>query len=157
VFKATDYPINAFLDMMAQEARAKGLDLEIEPFGYSAEFTPLPAAGTLNQVNATDEDSSFACLKMMQSARDAGNAIIPYPDVLVTITQDASGRAMMDRPVQINNIFGRGQRPFELDHDGSERRRGEPGHAAADLLGREAVQQAVAVEREQCSASPATR
>ena len=115
MFKATDYPINAFLDMMAQEARAKGLDLEIEPFGYSAEFTPLPAAGTLNQVNATDEDSSFACLKMMQSARDAGNAIVPYPDVLVTISQDASGRSMMDRPVQINNIFGRGQRPFELD------------------------------------------
>jgi len=115
VFKATDYPINAFLDMIAQEYRGKGLDVDFEPFAYSAEFTPLPAAGTLNQVNATDEDGSFACLKQIQSARDAGGAVVPYPDVLVTITQDASGKAMMDRPVQINNIFGRGQRPFELD------------------------------------------
>jgi len=114
MFKASDYPINAFLDMLIQEARAKGQGLEIEPFAYSAEYTPLPAAGSLNQVNATDDDASFACLQTMQSARDATGVIIPYPDVLVTITHDASGRAMMDRPAHINNIFGRAQRPFEL-------------------------------------------
>jgi hypothetical protein len=40
--------------------------------------------------------------------------VVPYPDILVQVSSDASGRAMQDRPTHINNIFGRAQRPFVL-------------------------------------------
>jgi hypothetical protein len=114
MFKVWDYPINAFLEAVAAENRRKGMETDIEPFAYNAEFTPLPAAGSLNAVNATDADSSFACLYQMQSARDAGGTIIPYPDILVQVSSDSTGRAMQDRPAHINNLFGRAQRPFVL-------------------------------------------
>lgn len=114
MFKVWDYPINAFLEVVLAENRRNGLDTEAEPFAFNAEYTPLPAAGSLNAVCSTDQDASFACFYQVQSCRDAAGTIVPYPDILVQVSSDASGRAMQDRPTHINNIFGRAQRPFVL-------------------------------------------
>ena len=40
--------------------------------------------------------------------------LVPFPDVLVQIRHDATGRDMQDRPTHLLNIFGRAQRPFPM-------------------------------------------
>ena len=114
MFRASDYPINSWLEAYRAEERKQGRDVSFEPFAYNAEFVPLGVNATLQQVNATDADSGFAVFKTMQVAfNSASNIYVPFGDVVIQIIQDASGRAMQDRPTHLINLFGRGSRPFE--------------------------------------------
>ena len=115
MFRVHDFPINAYVEAMAADYRRQGYKADFEPFAYNAEFLPVIAGASAPFTNATDQDSSFICFYQQQSCysnNDAG--YVPFPNALVTITVDATGRAMMDRPTHILNIFGRAGRPFPL-------------------------------------------
>ena len=113
MFKVSDYPINSFVEAYRGELRRKGLDASFQPFTYNADFINLLAASADNQVNTTDADSAFGIFYTMQTTYvNATQAYTPFPNAVVRITDDATGRSLEDRPTHINQIFGRGMRPF---------------------------------------------
>lgn len=115
MFRVQDFPINAFLESMAADYRRQGKRVRFEPFSYNADYVPLLAASTQNQVNATAADAPFICFYQMQHCViNVARTLVPFPDVLIQIRHDATGRDMQDRPGHLLNIFGRAQRPFAL-------------------------------------------
>ena len=113
MFRAHEWPINAYLETTRAEYRAAGKDVEFLPFYYNAEFVPLNISVTTNVVNTCDHDSDFIIFQSMQTCFNvATGAIIASPNCLVRITQEVGGRRLEDRDTHLINIFGRAQRPF---------------------------------------------
>lgn len=115
MFRASEFPIVAYLEKLEQDYLQQGLRAEFEPYTANAEFIPLNALVTLPYVNVTDEDSAFAWWAQTQDCRDVATLnYVPFPQVLVAVRIDAGGRDMQNIPGALVNTFGNGERPFEL-------------------------------------------
>ncbi len=115
MFRVSEFPINAYLEKLEDDYRRDGLKAEFETYTYNAEFVPLLRSTTQPQVNATDQDAGFVCFAQMQHCVDTPSLTrVPYPNVLVSIRMDAGGRDMQNTPTALINIFGTGERKFEL-------------------------------------------
>lgn len=81
-------------------------------FIYSVEFLPLAAATTGVVNTAIQSDSDFLCVAATRVITDAANVVFaPNAPMLVRIFDAGSGRAVMDRPIHMDNYFGTGQLP----------------------------------------------
>lgn len=111
------YPASFFVEAAIARWRRSGFDAEPEPYIYPADYNPLPAASSLNQVNATDQAVAFACFYYTYTARPVGNVeFYRESKVLIQITRDKAGEggephALQDRPTAIRNVAGIGPRP----------------------------------------------
>jgi len=101
-------------------------DWWLDPFIYSINFvtpTPLTASGTVTLNFIVQNDSAFAICKTTYIASNNANAAVanlqPFGsggasslvEVLATITDSGSGRALSDNPIPIDSLFGTGQFP----------------------------------------------
>lgn len=85
-------------------------------FIYSAEFLPLNANATATVRIPIQADAAFECFEITGDVRatTATEAVIAAPAVLVTITDEGTGRLIFDRAQLWTNLIGTAERPFFL-------------------------------------------
>lgn len=107
-------------DTMRERALAESLRRSLamveDPFIYRAQFLSLaPAATATFQINI-QADSDFKILAGSYHANNTNAAqsssTFTYPLIDVLLTDQGSGRNLMDNPVSIPALFGNGQLPF---------------------------------------------
>lgn len=101
-------------------------DWWLDPFVYSINFvTPnqLAASATTTLSFIVQNDSAFSICKTTYIASDTNNVAVanlqPFGsggasslvEILATITDSGSGRALSDNPIPIDSLFGTGQEP----------------------------------------------
>jgi hypothetical protein len=98
------------LDTLLSWTRTRKADTEA--FTYSALFNPLVAnAQQTVQINI-HADSDFLIELTTLSAYSAAGVILPTPDMLLSLFDAGSGRALQDIPMHIANCTGTGQWPY---------------------------------------------
>ncbi len=114
------YPASTFVEAAIARWRRQGFDAEPEPYIYPADYSPLLAASSLNQVNATDQSVAFACFYVTFTGRPAnGTDFYRESKVLIQISRDQAGpqgepHPLQDRPTPIRNVAGIASRPFRF-------------------------------------------
>lgn len=85
-------------------------------FVYSAEFLPLAANATQQVRIPIQADSAFLIHEIAGDCRDAisDEVVIAAPPVRLEIRDEGTGRILMDRPQQWDNMIGTAERPFFL-------------------------------------------
>lgn len=85
-------------------------------FWYSVEFLPLNANATEIANITIQADSAFLLTALTGDVRtgETSEANIETPAINVLITDQGTGRTLMDRAQRWNNIIGTGQRPYIL-------------------------------------------
>lgn len=82
--------------------------------------TPIPVAGSQNDVINIEADSDFILQKLSYQADIAAAAFTdstrPIPNVTVQLIDTGSGRQLMQNPIPIPSFFGTGQLPFILSN-----------------------------------------
>lgn len=110
-----DFNYVHFLDALAAEYREQGYLVHYLPFVYGADFLPLTANATLPISTVIDHDADFVlCYQNFVASVQATGANVASPNVLAQQILETSGRRLQDKPTQIVNIFGTGQRPAVL-------------------------------------------
>jgi hypothetical protein len=114
------YPASTFVEAAIARWRRQGFDAEPEPYIYPADYNPLPAATSLNQVNATDQALVFACFYLTFTGRPVNNVgFYREAKVLIQISRDKAGPNGEPHPLQdgltpIRNVAGISPRPFRF-------------------------------------------
>ncbi len=113
------YPTASFVQAMIARWRRQGYRVELEPYIFNAEYTPLPAAASVSQINATFADQGFVCFSITYNGRPPlpGAGVPPrYLDtkVVIQMTRESDGYALQDRPSDLQNVAGIAPRPFQL-------------------------------------------
>lgn len=98
------------LEIMATEAELQGL-VWLDEFTYSADWiigtsTALGAAATVDVQILINGDSDFIPQERNIVAFDNGHAIVPDPNLKVTVTRGGSGRQVMNQAQHVLNYFG---------------------------------------------------
>lgn len=87
-------------------------------FVYDVNALALASAGVANGNIQIQADSDFKWISGVYYADIAGDAFTlttqPVPNVTIQITDSGSGRQLVDNPVPIPSLFGRGELPFVL-------------------------------------------
>lgn len=85
-------------------------------FGYTVESLNLAGGAVATPTFAVQKDSDFLLCLVTGTARDPANPTVVFaaPALTVLITSSGSGRNLMSRPLDWNNVAGTAQRPFFL-------------------------------------------
>jgi hypothetical protein len=117
-------PKNMRARALAEKLR-KSLAMIEDFFVYQALFSGTATAGNAGQLTAgatatfqinIQADSDFKILAGTQHASVANTAqtfsTVTWPQITVLLTDQGSGRNLMDNPVDVASMFGTGQLPF---------------------------------------------
>lgn len=117
MFTWEEMQITNFLDALRARYRQSRRDVQFLPFTYGTEFSPLAVgvspAVSVSQPTSTDQDADFVCFKTMQSAMiSGGSTFVQFPNILVSLRDDVSGRTFQDKDIMLYSVFGHGKRGF---------------------------------------------
>ncbi len=109
------YAVSSYVEAQIARWRRQGYVPDLDHYIYNADFNPIPEAGSLSQVNATDEDRGFVAFALTYRAvtvhsLGSPQQLVETGQFLLQITR-SDGYALQDRPTDINNVAGIGIRP----------------------------------------------
>jgi hypothetical protein len=99
---------NPFLYTLPEELWDKAKD----QFGYTANFLPVPANGTLTVQTNIQSDSAFIIVSAVATVTNtAETQRQAFASALVQIQDQTSGRNFYDQPTHFHNVFGTAEQP----------------------------------------------
>lgn len=91
-------------------------DADFDYFVYATDFVPLVASATQKNNITINGDADFFILSavLVETATD-NTTFLPNSPLLVTLTDNGSGRELSNTPVAANNWFGTAEEPKYWD------------------------------------------
>ncbi len=96
------------------ENAARAGKVVLDHFSYEATWAPLGIGATVQVTVPISADSDFVWMETALVVMTAANVLDPAPDLLISFTDQGSGRNLQDNPVHVMNVTGNGQWPYVL-------------------------------------------
>lgn len=99
--------------ILEQASRLQKIQLDLFSLTFDWVAT-LGIGATVTVVQTISADSDFAVYQISGAAYSAAATNVPAPNIVVTIIDQGSGRALQNNPVPWINVVGTAQLPFVL-------------------------------------------